>query len=90
MFKKRKQDLINKGNAQEIIKCKTHMYQTWENVLLKNVWNTKFNQNASLGSYVITAVRDNGTVWTHSTSVTSFLIGSKDTVHYGAARHIQL
>ena len=40
----------------------THAYQTEDKVLLRNAWKMKFNQNAYLGPYVITAVKDNGTV----------------------------
>ena len=60
--KKRKQDLINKGNKCENKKCRTHTYQTRDKVLLRNAWKTKFNQNSYLSLCVITAVRDNGTV----------------------------
>ena len=60
--KKHKQDLINEGNAQENKKHKTHAYQTGDKVLLRNACKTKLNQKAYLGSYMITAVRDNGTV----------------------------
>ena len=60
--KKRKQGLINKGNTRENKKRKTHEYKTGDKVLLRNAWKTKFNHNAYLGPYTITAVRDNGTV----------------------------
>ena len=60
--KKRKQDLINKGNVQKNKKLRTHAYQTWNKVLLRNGWKTKFNQNAYLGPYVIKTIRNNGTV----------------------------
>ena len=33
-----------------------------DRVLLKNAWPTKFNQDAFLDPYVITAVRNNGTI----------------------------
>ena len=56
------QDIINKDNKGENKKRKTHPYQKGEKVLLRNAWKTKFNQNAYLGPYVITAVRDNDTV----------------------------
>ena len=68
--KKRKQDLINKGNEREDKNCKTHTYQTGDKVLLRNAWKTKFNQNAYLGPYVITAVRDNGNVRSHKGRIT--------------------
>ena len=61
-MKKRKQDLINKGNAHKNKKRKNHAYQIGDKVLLRNAWKTKFNQDAYLGPYVITAVRNNGTV----------------------------
>ena len=70
VVKKRKQDLINKGNARENKKRKTHEYKTGDKVLLRNAWKTKFNQNAYLGPYVITAVRDNGTVRAHKGRIT--------------------
>ena len=38
------------------------MYNKGDKVLLKNAWKTKFNQDAYLGPYTITAVRSNGTV----------------------------
>ena len=59
---KKQQDLINNGKARENKKCKTHAYKTGDKVLLRNAWKTKFNQNAYLGPYIITTVRDNGTV----------------------------
>ena len=38
------------------------MYRTGDKVLLKNVWKTNFNQDAYIGSYTMTEVRNNGTV----------------------------
>ena len=38
------------------------MYKQGEKVLLKNAWKTKFNQDAYIGPYIITTVRNNGTV----------------------------
>ena len=61
-MKKRKLDLINKGNVQENKNRKINVYQTGDKVLLRNAQKTKFNQDPYLGSYVITAVIDNGTV----------------------------
>ena len=41
------------------------MYKQGDGVLLKNVWETKFNQDAYLGPYAITVVRNDGTVRVH-------------------------
>ena len=62
LIKKRKQDLFNKGNQEENLNQKEHTYNKGGKVLLKNEWKTKFNQDAYLGPYMITAVRNNGTV----------------------------
>ena len=62
LIKQRKQALINKGNERENKLRKDHTYNIGDKVLLKNAWPTKFNQDAFLGPYVITAVRNNGTV----------------------------
>ena len=59
---KRKQNLINKGNERENRNRISHTYKIGDKVLLKNAWKTKFNQDAYIGPYVITAVRNNGTV----------------------------
>ena len=60
LIKKRKQDLINKGNQRENHNQKEHTYNKWKKVLLKNAWKTKFNQDAFLGPYTIKAVRNYG------------------------------
>ena len=62
LIKQHKQALINKANERENKLRKDHTYNIGDKVLLKNVWPTKFNQDAFLGPYVITAVRNNGTV----------------------------
>ena len=62
-IKTRKQNLINKGNAQENSNRLEHMYKPGDQVLLKNAWNTKYNDQAYIGPYTITAVnKNNGTV----------------------------
>ena len=38
------------------------MYKQGDNVLLKNEWKTKFNQDAYIVPFRSTAVRKNGTV----------------------------
>ena len=58
LIKKRKQDLINKGNQQENHNPKEHTYSKGDNVLLKNAWKTKFNQDAYLGPYTITRLSE--------------------------------
>jgi len=62
LIKQRKQALINKGNERENKLRKDHTYKIGDKVLLKNAWPTKFNQDAFLGPYKVTAVRNNGTV----------------------------
>ena len=62
IIKDRKQRLINRGNERENKNRKDHTYQVGDKVLLKNEWKTKFNQDAYNGPYMITAVRNNGTV----------------------------
>ena len=63
LIKQRKQDLINKGNARENRKRLEHTYKTGDLVLRKNAWKTKYNDEAYIGPYTITAVnKDNGTV----------------------------
>ena len=41
------------------------MYNKGDKVLLKNAWKSKFNQDAYLRPYKITAVRNNGIVRAH-------------------------
>ena len=54
--------LINKENKRENKLRKDHTYKIGDKILLKNAWPTKLNQDAFLGPYKVTAVRDNGTV----------------------------
>ena len=61
-IRKRKQDLINKGNERKNRNQINHTYKLGDKVLLKNMWKTKFNQDACIDSYVIIAVRNSGTV----------------------------
>ena len=61
-IRKQKQDIINKDNKRENRNQINHTYKQGDKVLLKNAWRTKYNQDAYLGPYVITAVRNNGTV----------------------------
>ena len=62
IIRKQIQDLINKGNKHENRDQIKYRYKQGDQVLLKNVRETKFNQNANLDPCVITAVRNNGTV----------------------------
>ena len=48
----------------------SHEYKVGDEILLKNAWKTKFNQDAYLGPYTITAVRNNGTVRARKGKVT--------------------
>ena len=61
-IRKRKQDLINKGNERKNRDRINHKYKQGDKVLLNNAWKTKFNQKAFIGHYIITAVRNNGPV----------------------------
>ena len=65
IIRKQKQDLINKGNEHENCNWMNYMYKQGDKVLLKNTCKRKFNQVAYKGPYVITAVRNNGTVRAH-------------------------
>ena len=62
LIKKCKQDLIHEENQRENRNQKEHMYNKRDKVLPENAWKTKFNQDAYLEPYTITAVRNNGTV----------------------------
>ena len=62
IIKERKQKLINKGNERENKNRIAHKYKVGDKVLLKNAWKTKFNQDAYIGPYTITTVRNNGTI----------------------------
>ena len=62
IIRKRKQDLINKGNERENRNRPNHAYKQGDKALLKNAWKTKFNRDAHIVPYVITAVRNNGFV----------------------------
>ena len=63
LIKQRKQALINKGNQKENRRRQSHVYRTGDKVLLKNAWKTKYNADAYIGPYTITAVNENnGTV----------------------------
>ena len=68
--RKQKQDLINKGNKCDNRNQRNHTYKQEDKVLLKNLRKTKFNQDAYLSPYVITAVRKNGTVRANKDGVT--------------------
>ena len=63
LIKTRKQNLINKGNTRENSTRLVHVYKPGDQVLLKNAWKTKYNDQAYTGLYTITAVNENnGTV----------------------------
>jgi len=71
LIKERKQKLINCGNQRENRKRREPTYKVGDKVLLKNEWKTKFNQDSFKGPYVITAVRNNGTVRATCSRVTN-------------------
>ena len=70
LIKERKQKLINRGNERENKNRVLHEYKVGDKVLLKNALKTKFNQDAYIGPYTITAVRNNGTVRARKGNVT--------------------
>ena len=69
LIEQRKQVIINKGNQKENRLTHSHVHCTGDKVLLRNVWKTKFNQDAYIGSYTVTEVQNNGTVRAHKGSV---------------------
>ena len=62
--------MINKGNQKENRRRQSHVYRTGHKVLLKNELKTKFNQDAYIGPYTVTEVRNNGIVSAHKGNVT--------------------
>jgi len=62
LIRQRKQNLINKNNANENKKRIQHIYQAQDLVLVKNKQSTKFGKDAYNGPWTIQEVRDNGTV----------------------------
>ena len=73
-IRRRKQDLINKANKQKNCNQINHTYKKGDKVSLKNARKTKFNQEAYLGPYIITDVRNNGTVRAHKDKVADTFI----------------
>ena len=61
LIKDRKQDLINKNNANENASRKPHIFNIEDRVLIKNDWSAKYNKVVYLGPYPIINVNDNGT-----------------------------
>ena len=49
IMKQCQQAIINKGNQKENYHRQSHVYCTGNKVLLKNAWNTNFNQEAYVG-----------------------------------------
>ena len=70
LIKQCKQGSINKYNQKENHHRQFHVYHTEFKVLLKNVWKTKFNQEACKGPYTLTEVLNYGTVRAHKGNVT--------------------
>ena len=65
-----KQVLINKSNQRGNLQTQSYVYCTGDNILLKNAWKTKFNKDTYIGPYILTAVRNNGTVGSYKGNVT--------------------
>ena len=59
-----KQALINKGIQKQNHCRQSHVDRTGDKVLLKNKWKTKLNYDTCVGPYTMTAVQNNGTVYT--------------------------
>jgi len=62
VIKERKQKLMNRRNDRENRKRQSHTYKVGDQILLKNEWKTKFNQDAYKGLLRIIAARNNGIV----------------------------
>ena len=62
LIKQRKQNLINKNNANENNKRTKHNYKIQDLVLVKNEQSTKFGKDAYNGPWTIQEIKDNGTV----------------------------
>jgi hypothetical protein len=62
MIKDRKQQLINQNNKRENKKRIPHEYNVGDEVLIKQDQNSKFGSNPYKGPFIITEVRNNGTV----------------------------
>ena len=58
----RKQTEINRNNAKENRKRKTHAHQLNECVLVKNDWTSKYGTTSYKGPCEIVKINDNGTV----------------------------
>ena len=70
IIRKQKQDIINKGNEHENRNRINYAYKQGDKILLKNKLKIKSNQDAYIGPYEITAVRNYGTVRAHKGRVT--------------------
>ena len=96
-IRKRKHGLINKGKQWENHNRISNMYKQGDIVLLKNAWKTKFNQDAYISPYAITAVINNVTIRAREGRATNiFNIQNlrpykvSTMVHHGAVWHTQL
>ena len=70
LIKQHKKALINVDNQKENQNRQSHVYHTGDKVILENAWKTKFNQDAYIGPYTVTEVRNNGTVYARKGNVT--------------------
>ena len=53
-MKQFKHALINKGSQKENLHRESHIYYTGDNVLLKNPWNMRSNEDVYIGPYTFT------------------------------------
>ena len=58
----RKQACINENNVRENNERIPHTYNVGDRILIKNDPNRKFGTNAYAGPYLVTEVRNNGTI----------------------------
>ena len=62
MIKERKQNLIKQNNKRENLKRIPYQYKVGDEVLIKQDQNSKFGSDPYKGPFLITEVRNNGTV----------------------------
>ena len=62
LIKQCKQVIINKGNQKGYLDIQSHVYRNGDKGLFKNAWKMKFNQDAYIGSYTVTKVKNIGVI----------------------------
>ena len=97
LIKQYQQVLTNKGNQKENHCRQSHVYHTRDKVVLKNVWKTKFNQDAYVGPYTVTEIGNKeqyapvkATSQTLITCATSHFSKNRNDLYYEAVYHSQV